>query len=79
MLNEKLKLLFNLVNFQDFEISPEILRRVSQAKGKGKLVCNLLRALFTRQELATSSLKGKGQKGERRVLDASKVEALTGK
>ncbi|KAJ8017516.1 hypothetical protein HOLleu_45021 [Holothuria leucospilota] len=49
-----------------------------QAKDKSKLVCNLLRCLFTRREMAMSSLSGKDHAKGKRVLDPKKVETIIG-
>ncbi|PIK58300.1 hypothetical protein BSL78_04806 [Apostichopus japonicus] len=47
------------------------------AKDYGKLVCQLMRTGFTREDMATSSLTGKSKSGEtRNKLDEKKVEEM---
>lgn len=62
---------------KDFAVPPEVISRATHVKAKGKKVCNLLRSLFTREELATSSLKGSHQALNKNTLDERKVEAIT--
>lgn len=68
---------FALISLKDFAVPPEVISRATQVKAKGKMVCNLLRSLFTREELATSSLKGSHQALNKNTLDERKVEAIT--
>ncbi|KAJ8018424.1 hypothetical protein HOLleu_43598 [Holothuria leucospilota] len=60
-----------------FIIDEEILRRAGSAKSWGALVCNLMSALFKREEMANACLTEKqAAKTGKRALPADKVDAV---
>ncbi|PIK42701.1 hypothetical protein BSL78_20425 [Apostichopus japonicus] len=58
-------------------LDPVKVEKAMLAKDYGKLVCQLMRTGFTREDMATSSLTGKSKSGEtRKKLDEKKVEEM---
>ncbi|PIK41171.1 hypothetical protein BSL78_21966 [Apostichopus japonicus] len=58
-------------------LDPVKVEKAMLAKDYGKLVCQLMRTGFTREDMATSSLTGKSKSGEtRNKLDEKKVEEM---
>ncbi|PIK56883.1 hypothetical protein BSL78_06209 [Apostichopus japonicus] len=57
-------------------LDPVKVEKAMLAKDYGKLVCQLMRTGFTREDMATSSLTGKSKSGETRKLDEKKVEEM---
>ncbi|KAJ8048784.1 hypothetical protein HOLleu_01241 [Holothuria leucospilota] len=70
--------IFCLLSQAGFVISNDIIRQASTAKTWGSLACNLMTALFSREEMANSCLTQKqAAKTGKIALPAEKVQAIT--